>query len=159
MTGPKPAGLIMRSLALLLAALLTVTPALASGGGGEHGGGEKKSDEKGSKRKLTQAESYIELDPVYTTVIDRDRPSGMLMVTFGIDIPDAHLREEAYHALPVLRDAYVRNLLAFTTTAIRLTRAPDVEEIAARLQRVTDRALGRKGAKILLAQVAMRVTR
>jgi hypothetical protein len=30
--------------------------------------------------------------------------------------------------------------------------------IADRLQAVTDRALGRKGAKLLLAQVALRVT-
>ena len=35
----------------------------------------------------------------------------------------------------------------------------DVVEIADRLQGVADRALGRKGAKVLLAQVAMRITK
>ncbi len=146
----------MRSRLLLTLFLVAfgVSAAVASEGGGE----EKKKDE-GNKHKLTQSETYIELEPVYTTVIDRDRPSGMLMITFGIDVPDEHLREEANHALPVLRDAYVRNLLAFTSSSVRLTRAPDVEQIAARLQRVTDRALGRKGARVLLAQVAMRITR
>ena len=144
------------STALILAALLAAGPALAAGGGGH--GGEKKSEDKG-KRKLTQSETYIEFEPIYTTVIERDRPSGMLMITFGIDVPDSHLRHEADHAMPVLRDAYVRNLIAFASSSVRLTRAPDVEQIAARLQRVTDRALGRKGATILLSQVAMRITR
>jgi hypothetical protein len=40
---------------------------------------------------------------------------------------------------------------------VRSWKQPDVTVIADRLQGVTDRALGRKGAKILLAQVAIRV--
>ena len=39
-----------------------------------------------------------------------------------------------------------------------VTRKPDVTVIADRLQGVADRALGRKGARVLLAQVAMRLT-
>jgi hypothetical protein len=59
----------------------------------------------------------------------------------------------------VLRDAYVRNLMAFTATAVRTDAQPDVALIADRLQKITDRALGKKGAKVLLAQVAIRVSR
>ena len=57
--------------------------------------------------------------------------------------------------MPVLRDAYVRNLMAFTANAVRADEQPDVTMIADRLQAVTDRALKRKGAKVLLAQVAI----
>jgi hypothetical protein len=53
----------------------------------------------------------------------------------------------------------VRSLVAFSATAVRTTAQPDVAQIADRLQSITDRALGKKGAKILLAQVAIRVTR
>jgi len=53
----------------------------------------------------------------------------------------------------------VRNLIAFAATAVRTNAQPDVNQLAGRLQGVTDRALGKKGAKILLAQVAIRVTR
>jgi hypothetical protein len=81
------------------------------------------------------------------------------MVGIGIDVPDETLRGEAEHALPVLRDAFVRNLMAFAATQVRTWRQPDVAVIAERLQGVADRALGRKGAKVLLAQVAMRLTR
>jgi hypothetical protein len=61
--------------------------------------------------------------------------------------------------MPVLRDAFVRNLMNFGTTAVRAERQPDVTVIADRLQGVTDRALGRKGAKLLLAQIAMRISK
>jgi hypothetical protein len=97
-------------------------------------------------------------DPIYTTIMTGDRPAGMLMVGIGIDVPDEKLRGEAVHAMPVLRDAYVRNLLSFATTQVRTNTQPDVTVIASRLQAVTDRALGRKGAKLLLAQIAMRLT-
>ena len=139
----------MLSLALLLA-----LPARADDGdSGGAGGG------KAAKHKVTQSDSYLEIDPLYTAILDGDRPIGMLMIGVGLDIPDARLRGEAVHALPVLRDAYVRNLMNFSTTAVRPWKQPDVGTIADRLQGVTDRALGRKGARLLLAQVAMRISK
>jgi len=116
-------------------------------------------DQKGPEHKLSQAKSYLPLDPIYATIVDDDRAQGMLMVGMGLDIPDPALREVADRSMPVLRDAYVRNLTAFTATAVRTTAQPDAALIADRLQNITDRALGKKGAKVLLAQIAIRVTR
>jgi flagellar basal body-associated protein FliL len=115
-------------------------------------------DKKAPEHKVTQSKSYLSLDPIYTTIVDDNRAQGMLMVGIGLDVPDAVLRDLVTRSMPVLRDAYVRNLMAFTATSVRTTAQPDVGQIADRLQTVTDRALGRKGAKILLAQVALRVT-
>lgn len=131
-----------------LALLLLAAPARAADGGGP----------KGAKHKVTQSLSYMMIEPIYATILDADKPVGMLMIGIGIDIPDARLREEADHAMPILRDAFVRNLMNFSATAVRTWRQPNVAEIAARLQGVTDRALGRKGATVLLAQVAIRIT-
>ncbi|MGZ5931089.1 MAG: hypothetical protein ACXWLW_02880 [Rhizomicrobium sp.] len=145
----------MRSLFLAtLAAFLLTAPAYAgdSGSDGDSGGG------KAPKHKVTQSPSYLEVDPMYATILDEDKPVGMLMIGIGLDIPDEKLRDEAVHAMPVLRDAYVRNMMNFSTTSVRSWRQPDVAAIADRLQAVTDRALGRKGAKVLLAQIAMRIT-
>jgi hypothetical protein len=136
------------ALAALLSAALVATPAGADDGDG-----------KAPKHKVTQSASYLMVDPMYSAILEGDRPVGMLMIGIGLDIPDAKLRAEAEHALPVLRDAYVRNMLNFSTTSVRAWRQPDVALIADRLQAVTDRALGRKGAKVLLAQVAMRITK
>lgn len=98
------------------------------------------------------------LEPMYATIMDANRPSGMLLVAIGLDIPDPHLRADAVRAMPVLRDDYVRNLMAFAWTHVRLSEQPDVVEIARRLQKVTDRALRRTGARVLLAEVASRLT-
>lgn len=141
----------MRSFQVFAAALLLSLalsgPALGDG------------DQKAPEHKVTQSTSYLMLEPLYATIIDDDRPVGLLMVSVGIDVPSSSLRDEAEHALPVLRDAYMRSLMAFAATAVRPTEQPDVNDLADRLQRVTDRALGKKGAKLLLAQVAMRITR
>jgi len=134
-----------------LAATLVVAAALAASAA-------NAGDQKAAVHKVTQSTSYLMVDPIYATVVSNDRPSGLLMIGIGIDVPDAVLRGEAEHAMPVLRDAYVRNMMAYAATAVRTWRQPDVEAIATRLQGVTDRALGRKGAHILLAQIAMRLT-
>ncbi len=137
----------MRAAFAILFAALLASPALA------------EDDAPAPKHKSTQSESYVEFDPVYATIVDAGRPCGMLMVHFGLDIPDSALRDETTRAQPVLRDAYVRALLSFTSTAVRPWQQPDVETISARLQRLTDHALKKKGARVLLAQVAMRISR
>jgi flagellar basal body-associated protein FliL len=114
--------------------------------------------QKAPEHKTTQSESYIMLDPIYTTIVADNHVAGMLMVGAGLDVPDAAQREEVKRSLPVLRDAYIRNLMTFTTNVVRTDVQPDVEMIADRLQGVTDRALKKKGAKVLLAQIAIRVT-
>ena len=116
-------------------------------------------DKPAPDHKETQSDSFVMIEPIYTTVVDAGRPQGMLLVAIGLDIPDASLRAEVNHGLPVLRDEYVRSLMAFTAAAVRLTAQPDVGMIAARLQRLTDKALHRKGARVLLAQVALQPKR
>jgi hypothetical protein len=112
-----------------------------------------------AQRKTTQSESYVVIDPMYATIIEGNKPRGLLMVELGLDVPDAALRERVNHALPALRDAYVRNLIAYGATAVRAWRQPSVDDIAGRMQAVTDRLVGGPGAKVLMAQTAMRVTR
>ena len=121
--------------------------------------GADESDQKAPEHKTSQSKSYLSLEPIYATIVDDGHAQGMLMVGIGLDVPDPALREVTDRSMPVLRDAYVRNLMAFTATAVRTDAQPDVAMIASRLQAITDRALGKKGAKILLAQVAIRVTR
>ena len=139
--------------ALLLSAALLAGPARADDGDDGGSGG------KPAKHKVTQSDSYLMIDPMYLPIFDGDQPVGMLMIGVGIDIPDAKLRAEAVHAMPILRDCFVRNLMNFSTTSVRSWRQPDVEAIGDRLQGVTDRVLRRKGARLLFAQVAMRVTK
>ncbi|HJT42880.1 MAG TPA: hypothetical protein VJ750_05195 [Rhizomicrobium sp.] len=136
-------------------ALFAITLATLPGRAAEHG----QKAQKAPEHKTTQSKSYIMVDPIYTTIVADNRAAGMLMVGAGLDVPDDHMREEVKRSLPVLRDAYIRNLMTFTANVVRTDSQPDVIMIADRLQAVTDRALKKKGAKILLAQVAIRVTK
>lgn len=142
----------MRSSALLVSLLLALDVVCATGARAAD------DDKQMAVHKVTQSESYIMLAPMYATIMDGDRPAGMLLVAIGLDIPDPKLRAIVDHAMPVLRDDYVRSIIAFAWTHVHLTEQPDVVEIANRLQRVTDRALHRSGAHVLLAEVASRVT-
>jgi len=80
-------------------------------------------------------------------------------VELGLDVPDAKLRDRINQSLPALRDAYVRSLLTYAATAVRPWRQPNVEDIASRMQVITDRMVGREGAKVLMAQLAIHLTR
>lgn len=143
-----------KALALILCLTFgVIAPALAA----DTKPGGKPEVRKPPVHKITQSESYVMIDPIYTSIMDGDQPLGLLMVGIGLDIPNAELRDRAVQNMPMLRDGYVRTLMTFTATSVRYWRQPDVAEIADRLQRVTDRMLGRPGARILLAQVAMRL--
>jgi flagellar basal body-associated protein FliL len=145
----------LRSAALLALLLGLVGPVLAGPGlAAEKEGGKK--DQKAPEHKVTQSESWVEVDDFYATVVGDGRANGMLMVRVGLDIPDAQMRENVERSMPVLRDAWLRSLMAYTSTHVRLDTQPDVVAIADRLQGITDRALKKKGARILLRQVALR---
>jgi flagellar basal body-associated protein FliL len=137
-----------------LLAFVAIALAAPPGHAAEHG----EKAQKAPEHKTTQSKSYIMVDPIYTTIVADNRPAGMLMVGVGLDIPNAELHEEVSRSMPVLRDAYIRNLMTFTANVVRTDSQPDVGVIAARLQAVTDRALKKKGAQVLLAQIAIRVT-
>ena len=136
------------TMAITLGASFAATPARASDDG-------KQMPE----HKITQAKSYVPVDPMYATILDNGRPVGLLLVAIGLDIQNDDLRGQAQHALPVLRDAYLRNLMTFSAAALRPWQQPDVVVIAGRLQRVTDRVLRKEGAQVLLGQVMIRVSR
>ena len=112
-----------------------------------------------AQRKTTQSESFIAIDPMYATILEGSKPRGLLMIELGLDVPDEAMRARVSHALPALRDAYVRSLMAYGAAAVRAWRQPSVDDIADRMQTITDRLMGGPGAKVLMAQTAIRVTR
>ena len=73
--------------------------------------------------------------------------------------PTRSCRDRVNQNLPALRDAYVRSLLTYAATAVRPWRQPSVEDIANRMQTITNRVIGREGARVLMAQTAIRITR
>jgi flagellar basal body-associated protein FliL len=117
------------------------------------------ADSAPAQRKTTQSESYIPFDPIYASIIDGLRPRGLLLVEMGLDVPDEKLRQSVTLALPLLRDAYVRSLLTYASTAVRPYRQPDIDDVSNRIQTITDKIMGREGARVLMAQLAIRLIR
>jgi flagellar basal body-associated protein FliL len=94
---------------------------------------------------------------MYASILDGTKPSGLLLVEISMDVPDPALRQRVNEYMPVLRDAFVRSLSVYAANAVRTWRQPDIDDIATRMQKITDYVLGRPGAKILMAQTAIRV--
>jgi len=97
-------------------AFVAIALAALAGHAAEHG----KKAQKAPEHKTTQSKSYIMVDPIYTTIVADNRPAGMLMVGVGLDIPNEELHEEVSRSIPVLRDAYIRNLMTFTANVVRM---------------------------------------
>jgi hypothetical protein len=42
-------------------------------------------DKQMAEHKITQAKSYVPLDPMYATILDNGRPVGLLLVAIGLN--------------------------------------------------------------------------
>jgi hypothetical protein len=125
----------MRRLAFALPLLLAASVALAAPAEKKKGGGE----------------SFIQL-PTLTATILRDDGRGVLTVDIGLDIADGGLRQRATQSIPLLIDAYTRQMLIYAPS-IPPGAPPNPDVISAELQRATDQTLGRPGAKLLLGTI------
>ncbi len=147
---PMPASL--RPLCSFFAVVLVCAP---------FGAGARAADANSpsAQHKTTQSESYVIIEPLYASILDGARSRGLLLVELGLDVPDTKLRGKVTQSLPTLRDAYVRSLLTYASTSVRAWRQPNVEDIAKRMQIITDRIMGQSGAQVLMAQTAIRLSR
>jgi hypothetical protein len=139
--------------------VLGLLAAVAVGAGTALAAEAAETTQAPAQRKTTQSETYVVFEPIYASILEGGRPRGLLLVEMGLDVPDAELRGRISAALPTLRDAYVRSLLVYASTAVRAWRQPNVDDIAKRLQATTDTVVGRPGARVLMAQTAIRLSR
>lgn len=75
------------------------------------------------------------------------------MVSFGMDVPDAELRERAELIMPRLQDAWLTALNLYASTTVRPGRPANITEVSGLLQSTADRVLGKPGARVLIASV------
>jgi hypothetical protein len=126
----------MRRLAFALPLLLAASVALAAPAEKKKGGGE----------------SFIQLPTLTATILRDDGRRGVLTVDIGLDIADGGLRQRATQSIPLLIDAYTRQMLIYAPS-IPPGAPPNPDVISAELQRATDQTLGRPGAKLLLGTI------
>jgi flagellar basal body-associated protein FliL len=140
----------MRCLAVLTIAFALAAPAAASGAP------PAPAKKESSERKITSNPAWVSVDPIAVAILRQNRIQGMLLVEFGLDIADETIRAKAAEMLPILRDAWLRNVSDLATTRVRVGRQADLDVLSTRLQATTDQMLGSTGAKVLLLQAVVR---
>ena len=137
------------SLAVFIALSLSTTGASA---------GEPPKKSGAPKRPPTSLKSWVMVDPFTISVIQDGALRGTFTVNFGMDVPDATLRDKAETMMPRLRDAWLRSLNLYAATSLRPKRQADIAELSARIQQTADDVLGKPGAKVLMAQAVVDIS-
>ena len=101
---------------------------------------------------LVVAPFFVRLDGLNIPVIRELRVERHLLFSIALEVGDSRARHDVWMALPVLRDAFVRDLHGF----VRLIRFEDetnyLTTVKARLHKVCDRVLGPGVVKAVLVQ-------
>jgi hypothetical protein len=105
-----------------------------------------------AKRKKGGGASYIQIDTLTATILRADGRRGVLSLELGVDVPDAGLRWRAEASIPLLRAVYSEVLRTYAT-GLATGTVPNADYLARELQRQTDMALGRPGARVLLGSI------
>jgi len=96
--------------------------------------------------------SYIQLEPINSSLSFVQGRRRILSVEGGLDVADAALRSRTQQSLLLLRDAYLRWLTVYAAS-LPPQAPPNPDTIEAELQRTTDRVLGKPGARFVLGTV------
>lgn len=124
---------------LALAALLALAPGVAAA----NGGGEKK---KGGGL------SFVQIQTLTAAILRRNGSRGVITMEVGVDVPDDKLRTLADQLSPRLRAAYAQ-VLQIYASGLPAATPPDPDYLAQKMQRETDRILGKPGARLLVGTI------
>lgn len=106
-----------------------------------------------AKKKPSGAGGTVLTFPTLTaTLLRMDGRRGVLTVEVLIDAPDDAVRNRAELSRPLLRDAW-NTVLTREGALVRPGAPPNVERLAAELQKAADRVIGKPGARVLLGSV------
>ena len=111
------------------------------------GSESKDKKDEGSTR-------FIEVPILTVNILRSNYSRGKVEISLGLDVPNPDLFERAQESLPRLRAAYVQTLLTYMYDLAPGT-PPDIGRLTLALQRATDKALGRAGARVLLGSVVV----
>lgn len=105
-----------------------------------------------TEKKKGGGDSFIQLPTIAVTVRRAGGGNGVMTIDVGVDVPDAGLRHRAEQSIPLLRAAFLQEMLIYAPS-LGPGQPPNPDLIGAQLQRATDRTLGRAGARLLLGTI------
>ncbi|THD74250.1 MAG: hypothetical protein E7812_18115 [Phenylobacterium sp.] len=105
-----------------------------------------------TKKKKSGGISYVPIDTLTGATTRSGGRRGVMTVECGLDVPDGNLRARAEASMPRLRAAYVQTVIIYAA-GLPAGAPPNADFLATSLQRETDQALGRPGARLLLGAI------
>jgi hypothetical protein len=113
--------------------------------------GSAQASASGGDRKKGGGQNFVQIQTLTASLVKPGGRRGVLTVESGVDAPGPlHARIVALQ--PRLRDGYSGFLQRFAL-ALRPGFAPDADHLARELQAITDRIVGKKGARLLLGTI------
>lgn len=101
------------------------------------------------KDKNAPAQTYFALPPMAAAAVRRDGRRGTLTLESGIEALDPTVMARAQASQPRLRAAYTELLMVYAS-ALPHGAPPNVDYLGVEMQKITDKVIGRKGARVLL---------
>lgn len=105
------------------------------------------------QKRGTASQVYLAAAPVSTTLTQNFQLKGLLQVDAGFDIPNDKLRARASSLAPRLRDAMREALSQYASIYQIPGGVPDADRIKTMLQAAADKALGEKGARLVVVSI------
>ena len=104
---------------------------------------------KAEDKAAVNAQSFVELPTLNATSFRPDGSRGVVTVDNGLDVADPALRAQAEAMQPRLRAAY-NQFLSRYMSGLAPGAPPNADFMAREFQKLTDRTLGKPGAKFLI---------
>lgn len=105
-----------------------------------------------AEKKAGGGVTYTAIKAISATILRRDGSRGVISVECGVDIADDALRNLAQISQPRLRAAWAEFVQTYVG-GLPKASVPDADYMARELQRLTDKVLGKKGAKFLIGTI------
>lgn len=143
-----------------LAVILVIVVVLLAGGGGAvyffraDVFGDDGAAERPPIAKTANA-LFVDLESVTIAVIRNRRIEKHVVLQISLEVPDEESRAAVSHALPRVKDAFIKDLYDYYAVQPAGREAINVEAIKKRLKRTADHVLGKGRIQAVLIQGAI----
>ena len=156
----------MKKLVMILVALLL----LGGGGAGAYfyfnkaavASVDPKDLEKAAKKELTGKEkaeadakvTFVKIDPLVLPVVNKDGVVQIVNIVVTLEVADPEVAKEIEKFTPRLKDAFIQDMYGSLSnkTATDINGVIEVNQIKARLNKITAKVLGEDKVKDVLLQ-------
>jgi len=144
-------------LAAACAAILSLATGAAAappdGGGDASNGSAEDAPAASYGPPLSNAPTYIQMQPALVSVQRDYQARGLLHVTFALDAAERRETLLIRALIPRLRHAHMAALMSYSAGEFVYGELPDPERIKALLQQATDATLGPGVAEVYIASI------